>query len=126
MPRTLTDAQLAAKLGELHLSEDVAPFVAEAARRLREFDFRHLTTAAGMVEAIHADPAIPEDASRRAELVIMSVPLNRRGYSTAKALADRILKGQPYTTYDVATLASHVVTLEDMRDDKGDIPSVEV
>lgn len=108
--RTLSDQDLAHQL----LTELTAPseYVEEAARRLREHDFRELQTMMETITAISESPLIDDKQSLAAGQIITSIPMSRKGFARVSGLAGRIMRGAPYSNADVHELAAFAIATE--------------
>ena len=90
----------------------------EAAYRLRRIELDQLLVATGTVEAIHASPVIDRKTASKLEGLILSSAINtyKPPSSRLVSLADRILKGEPYSHEDVVALAALVVVRNEAHD----------
>lgn len=114
--RTLSDQDLAHQL----LTGLTAPseYIEEAARRLREHDFRELQTMMETITAITESPLISDEQSIAAGQIITSIPMSRKGFARVSGLAGRIIRGSPYSDADVLELAAFAIAAEtESRDD---------
>lgn len=111
MPRMLTDDELADVLGGFVVKGDEAPFLAEAIRRLRNQDFKHLVTVNRMVESVNSDPRVDDKTSKVVEELITSVPISAKGPSSVVSMAEKILRGYPYDDAAVREIAALLYAL---------------
>ena len=112
--RSLTNAELADKLESNQVD---ATAMAEAARRLREYDLHHLLTVADMAAAVHQSPLIDAKTSAVVEKTMMAVPMSKRSALRLPSLAGKILGSGSYDHADVMSLAAFVVSISDDAND---------
>lgn len=110
MPRSLTDDQLADKLLSPQIDRTVLD---EAARRLRDSEFRQLMNMVDFTTAVHQSPLIDEKTSKLVETTVMNVVVSRRSSARMSSLAGKILAGKDYDRADVLSLAAFVLSQDD-------------
>lgn len=110
MPRSLTDDQLADKLLSPQIDRTVLD---EAARRLKDIEFRQLMAAVEIATAVSQSPFLDKRTAKLVETTALNTVTSRRSSARMSSLAGKILSGREYDHEDVLSLAARVLAQDD-------------